>query len=58
MIFETDANGETRLRKAERYPFEKFLGIGTGVPELEAGPESIIAYFREARGHDEFDHLD
>lgn len=58
LIFETDSNGETRVRKADRYPFEKFLGMGTGVPELEAGPESIIKYFRETRGHDEFDHLD
>ena len=58
LIFETDTHGEIQVRRVERYPFEKFLGIGTGVPELEEGPEAIIQYFRRERDHDEFDNPD
>ena len=50
------ASGETHVRKADEFPFNRFRGMGTGVPELEAGPDSIIQYFRELRGHDDFDH--
>jgi AbrB family looped-hinge helix DNA binding protein len=58
LIFERSADGEMFIKKAEQFPFDKFRGMGTGIPELEANPESIINYIRELRGHDEFDHID
>jgi antitoxin PrlF len=58
LAFEHTATGDTLVRKADPFPFDRFRGMGTGVPELEAGPDSIIQYFRDLRGHDEFDHLD
>ena len=56
--FEHTRDGDTFVRKAEEFAFNRFRGMGTGVPELEAGRESIVRYFREMRGHDEFDDLD
>jgi AbrB family looped-hinge helix DNA binding protein len=56
--FEPSPKGDVLIRKAEAFPFNRFKGMGTGVPELEAGPDSILQYLREFRGHDEFDHLD
>lgn len=58
LTFEHTAGGDMFVRKAEEFPFDRFRGMGTGVPELEAGPDSILRYLRELRGHDEFDHLD
>jgi len=58
LAFEHTATGDTFVRKADEFPFDRFRGMGTGVPELEAGPDSILRYLRELRGHDEFDHLD
>jgi len=52
------AQGTIFVRKADEFPFDRFRGMGTGVPELEAGPDSIVQYIRDLRGHDEFDHLD
>jgi len=58
LVFEHTVEGGTLVRKAIEFPFDRFRGMGTGVAELEAGPDSIIRYLRELRGHDEFDHLD
>jgi AbrB family looped-hinge helix DNA binding protein len=58
LIFERTRGGDTLVRKMEEFPFDRFRGMGTGVPELEAGRESILRYIREMRGHDEFDDLD
>jgi antitoxin PrlF len=58
LIFERAADGTMIVRKADEFPFEKFHGMGTGIPELEADPGSIVQYLRELRGHDESDHLD
>jgi antitoxin PrlF len=58
VAFECSSKGEVLIRKAELFPFDRFKGMGTGVVELEAGPDSIVQYLRELRGHDEFDHLD
>jgi antitoxin PrlF len=58
LVFERSSDGELLIRKVDEFPFDRFRGMGTGVPELEAGPDSIIQYIRELRGHDEFDHLD
>jgi antitoxin PrlF len=58
LVFVRSSEGVIFVRKADEFPFDRFRGMGTGIPELEAGPDSIIQYFREERGHDEFDHLD
>jgi AbrB family looped-hinge helix DNA binding protein len=58
LTFEHTATGDTFVRKADEFPFDRFRGMGTGVPELEAGPDSILRYLRELRDHDEFDHFD
>jgi AbrB family looped-hinge helix DNA binding protein len=56
--FERKPDGTIFIHKEDEFPFNRFRGMGTGVPELEAGPDSIIQYLRDLRGHDEFDHLD
>jgi AbrB family looped-hinge helix DNA binding protein len=43
------------LRDVAVNPFEKWRGIGTGFPIEGKGLEAVAAYFREMRGHDEFD---
>lgn len=58
LAFTQTAEGDMFVRKEDEFPFNRFRGMGTGVSELEAGPDSIIQYFRDLRGHDEFDHLD
>jgi len=58
LVFQRSTDGEMLVRKMDEFPFDRFRGMGTGVPELEADPESIVRYLRELRGHDEFDHLD
>ncbi len=66
MIFERSAAGDLLMRKVDEFPLDHFRSMGTGIPELEADPASILNYIRELRGelrselrgHDEFDHLD
>jgi len=43
------------VRVADENPFEKWRGIGTGFPIDGKGREAIVAFFREMRGHDDFD---
>ena len=57
LIFERSSDGELLIRKVDEFPFDRFRGMGTGIPEIEANPDSIVQYIRELRGHDEFDHL-
>jgi AbrB family looped-hinge helix DNA binding protein len=53
--FEQQKNGIRVVRDASENPFEKWRGIGTGFPIEGKGREAIIAFFREMRGHDNFD---
>ena len=49
-------NGIFRVvRDADESVFEKWRGIGSGFPIEGTGREAIVAFFRELRGHDEFD---
>lgn len=49
-------NGGVRLERAiEENVFEKWRGIGTGFPIKGKGRKAIVAFFREMRGHDDFD---
>ena len=57
VIFEQTADGIKVVRQSEENPFEKFRGIGNGLPPDYHGREGIIRYFRELRGHDEVDDL-
>ena len=57
LVFERTAAGEMFIRKADEFPFNRFRGIGNGVPELDGDIDSIVRYFREMRGHDEVDDL-
>ena len=43
------------VRDTDENPFEKWRGIGTGFPIEGKGREAIVAFFREMRGHDDFD---
>jgi AbrB family looped-hinge helix DNA binding protein len=53
--FERQADGIRLVRDAEESVFEKWRGIGTGFPIKGEGPEAVVAFFREMRGHDDFD---
>jgi AbrB family looped-hinge helix DNA binding protein len=53
--FEPHADGIRLVRDAAESVFEKWRGIGTGFPIMGKGRKAIVAYFREMRGHDEFD---
>ena len=55
--FERKPDGTIFVHKEDQFPFDRFRGMGTAVPELEAAPDSIIQYLRDLRGRDEFDHL-
>jgi AbrB family looped-hinge helix DNA binding protein len=56
LAFEPTAEGTTLVRKADEFPFDRFRGKGTGVPELDNGSiDEIVRWFREIRGHDEVD---
>jgi AbrB family looped-hinge helix DNA binding protein len=56
LTFETTPDGATVIRKANEFPFDRFRGMETGIPELDNGSiEDIVRWFREARGHDEVD---
>jgi antitoxin PrlF len=57
LVFESTPDGVKVLRQSEENIFEKFRGIGNGLPEGYHGREGIIRYFRELRGHDEIDDL-
>jgi AbrB family looped-hinge helix DNA binding protein len=52
--FEPQADGIRLVRDSEESVFEKWRGIGS-FPGMGKGREAIVAYFREMRGHDEFD---
>ena len=53
--FEQQEGGIRLVRDAEENVFEKWRGIGTGFPISGKGREAIVAFFREMRGHDDFD---
>jgi len=53
--FEPQEDGIRVVRDAEESVFEKWRGIGTGFPIKGDGPEAVVAFFREMRGHDDFD---
>jgi AbrB family looped-hinge helix DNA binding protein len=52
--FEQQESGIRVVRDSDENPFEKWRGIG-GFPDMGKGREAIVAYFREMRGHDDFD---
>lgn len=53
--FEPQKDGIRLVRDSEESVFEKWRGIGTGFPIKGDGPEAVVAFFREMRGHDDFD---
>jgi AbrB family looped-hinge helix DNA binding protein len=53
--FEPQADGIRLVRDTAENPFERWRGIGTGFPIKGEGPEAVAAFFREMRGHDDFD---
>jgi len=55
LVFELTADGIKVVRQPDPSVFEKFRGIGNGIPELDGDMESIVRYMREMRGHDEVD---
>jgi antitoxin PrlF len=57
LAFEPTPDGVKIVRQSEENIFEKFRGIGNGLPDGYHGREGIIRYFRELRGHDEIDDL-
>ena len=58
LTFSVKEGGVTVARQTEEFPFNKFRGMGTGIPELDNGSiDDIVRWFREARGHDAIDDL-
>jgi AbrB family looped-hinge helix DNA binding protein len=53
--FEPQESGIRLVRDGDENVFEKWRGIGTGFPISGKGREAIVAFFREMRGHDDFD---
>jgi AbrB family looped-hinge helix DNA binding protein len=53
--FEPQKDGIRLVRDADESVFEKWRGVGTGLPGMGKGRDEIVAYFRKMRGHDEFD---
>jgi AbrB family looped-hinge helix DNA binding protein len=53
--FEQKEDGFRVVRDVEENVFEKWRGIGTGFPIEGKGRDAIVAFFREMRGHDDFD---
>jgi AbrB family looped-hinge helix DNA binding protein len=53
--FEQQEGGIRLVRDADENPFEKWRGIGTGFLIAGEDPEATVAFFREMRGHDDFD---
>jgi AbrB family looped-hinge helix DNA binding protein len=54
VCFEQQEGGARLVRDMDENPFEKWRGIGS-FPGMGKGREAIVAYFREMRGHDDFD---
>jgi AbrB family looped-hinge helix DNA binding protein len=52
--FEQREGGIRLVRDSNENVFDKWRGIGTGFPIQGEGPEAIVAFFREMRGHDDF----
>jgi antitoxin PrlF len=57
LAFEPTPDGVKIVRQSEEDIFEKFRGVGNGIPELDGDIDGIVRYFREMRGHDEVDDL-
>jgi len=58
LIFERNGAGELFIKKVDEFPFDRFRGMGTGIPELDNGNiDDIVRWFREMRGYDEIDDL-
>jgi len=57
LTFQPTNEGINIVCKPEENAFEKMRGIGNWLPEGYHGREGIIRYFRELRGHDEYDDL-
>jgi AbrB family looped-hinge helix DNA binding protein len=53
--FEQQEGSFRVVRDADENVFEKWRGIGTGFPIKGKGREAIVSFFREMRGHDDFD---
>jgi len=59
LTFETTAEGAVLLlRKNDENTTENQDGAAGWLPEGYEGRDGIVRYFREMRGHDEFDHID
>jgi AbrB family looped-hinge helix DNA binding protein len=52
--FEQREGGIRLVRDSDESVFDKWRGIGTGFPIQGEGPEAIVSFFREMRGHDDF----
>jgi antitoxin PrlF len=57
LVFEPTSDGIKIVRQSQENVFEKYRGIGNGIPELDGGRKEIIRNMREMRGHDEVDDL-
>jgi AbrB family looped-hinge helix DNA binding protein len=57
LVFEMTSDGVKISRQSDENVFEKYRGIGNGLPELDGGIDEIVRYMRESRGHDEIDDL-
>jgi antitoxin PrlF len=55
LLFEQKKSGLSLTRETEENVFEKWRGIGTGFQIPGKDKASLIAYFREMRGHDDLD---
>lgn len=55
LAFQSTPHGIVIVRQNEENRFEKYRGIGNGIPELDGDIDSIVRYMRELRGHDELD---
>lgn len=53
--FEQKKNGISLVRDTEEDVFEKWRGIGTGFLIPGKDKASLVAFFREMRGHDDLD---
>lgn len=53
--FEQNKSGISLKRDNEENVFEKWRGIGTGFQISGKDKASLVAFFREMRGHDDLD---
>ena len=53
--FEPQKDGYRVVRDTQEDVFEKWRGIGTGFQIPGKGRDAIVAFFREMRGHVNFD---